>query len=44
MFFVELKLATNNKDIYDINSLLQFKIKFDQPHSSMYLCQCYDDH
>jgi hypothetical protein len=32
MFFVELKPATNNKDIYDINFLLQCKIKFEQPH------------
>jgi len=33
MFFIELKSTTNNKDIYDINSLLQFKIKFEQPYA-----------
>jgi hypothetical protein len=31
MFFVELKVA-NNKNIYDTNSLLQCKIKFEQLH------------
>jgi len=31
MFSVELK-AVNNKDIYDINFLLQYKVKFEQPH------------
>jgi len=33
MFFVELKSATNNKDIYDINSSLQSKIKFEQSYA-----------
>jgi len=28
MFFMELQLAANNKDIYDINFLLQYEIKF----------------
>jgi len=30
---VELKSAANNKDIYDINFLLQSKIKFEQSHA-----------
>jgi len=30
---VELKSAPNNKDIYDINFLLQSKIKFKQSHA-----------
>jgi len=29
IFFVELKPIANNKDIYDINFLLQYKIKFE---------------
>jgi len=29
MFFVELKSAANNKDIYNINFLLQYKVKFE---------------
>jgi hypothetical protein len=33
MFFVKLKPAANNKDINDINFLLQFKIKFEQLHA-----------
>jgi len=40
MFFVELKPAVNNKEIYDTNSLLQCKIKFEQPHVRRELPQC----
>jgi len=29
MLFLELKLVTNNNDIYDINFLPQYKVKFD---------------
>ncbi|KAH0945619.1 hypothetical protein HN011_004504, partial [Eciton burchellii] len=32
MFYVELKAKSNNKDIYDIRSLLQCKVKFELPH------------
>jgi len=39
IFFMELK-PINNKDIYNINSLLQYKIKFKQPHARCELPQC----
>jgi len=32
MFFVELK-AANNKNMYNINFLLQYKLKFEQSHT-----------
>jgi RNAse (barnase) inhibitor barstar len=31
MFFVDLKQAPNNKEIYDITSLLQHRVKFEPP-------------
>jgi len=38
IFFVELKSAVNNKDIYDINFLLQ--CKFEQLHIRCEISQC----
>jgi len=32
MFFVELKPIAYNKNIYNINFLLQYKVKFEQSH------------
>jgi len=34
MFFVELRSAVNNKAIYNINFLLQYKVKFEQSYVS----------
>jgi len=34
------KPAANNKDAYDINFLLQYKIKFEQPHARREMPQC----
>jgi len=31
MLFMKLKLTANNKDIYNINFLLQYEVKF-EPH------------
>jgi hypothetical protein len=31
MFFVDLKQAPNNKEIYDITSLLRHRVKFEPP-------------
>jgi hypothetical protein len=39
MFFVELKPATNNKDIYDVY-LQQYKIKFKTPKHKRDIAQC----
>jgi len=33
MFFVKLKPAINNKNTYNINFLLQYIVKFEQPYS-----------
>jgi len=40
VFYLELKPAANNKNIYDINFLLQYKIKFEQPHARHEISQC----
>jgi len=40
MFFVESKAAADNKNIYDIKFLLQYKIKFEQPHARREVPQC----
>jgi hypothetical protein len=40
MFFVELKPAANNKDVYNVNFLLQYKIKFEQSHAKREMPQC----
>jgi len=33
LFYVNLKPECNNKNIYEINSFLEYKVKFEPPHS-----------
>jgi PAX-interacting protein 1 len=40
MFFVDLKQAPNNKEIYDITSLLRHRVKFEPPRQKRELPQC----
>lgn len=40
MFYVELKQQENNKDIYNIEYLLNSKIKFEPPHKKKEIPQC----
>lgn len=40
MFFVELKPASNNKDIYNVEYLQQCKIKFEPPKHKRDIVQC----
>jgi len=39
MFFMEIKLMVNDKDIYDINFLLHCNIKFEQSHAKREVLQ-----
>jgi len=40
MFYIELKQKSNNKDIYEsINSLLDCRVKFEQPYSKREISQ-----
>lgn len=40
MFFVDLEPAKNNKDIYDIEFLLNAKVKFEPPYKKNDIVQC----
>jgi len=40
MFYVELKSKNDNKDIYIIGSLLQYRVKFEPLHSKCEIPQC----
>jgi hypothetical protein len=40
MFFVELKPAPNNKDIFNVEYIQQRKIKFEQPIHKTDIFQC----
>jgi hypothetical protein len=40
MFFVDLKQAPNNKEIYDITSLLRHRVKFEPPRQKREIPQC----
>ena len=40
MFFVDLKMSPNNKDIYKIEFLLNSKIKFEAPNKKREIPQC----
>jgi hypothetical protein len=40
MFFVDLKLAPNNKDIFDVEFVQQCKIKFEPPKHKQEIAQC----
>ena len=40
LFAIELKLKENNKDIFEITSLLHCKISFERPHKKKSLPQC----
>jgi hypothetical protein len=40
MFFVQLRPARNNKDIFDIEYLQQCKIKFEPPRQIRKIVQC----
>jgi hypothetical protein len=40
MFFLDLKPATNNKDIFNIKYLQQCKVKFEPPKQKGNIAQC----
>ena len=40
MFFIELKPAPNNKDIFNVSHLQQCKIKFEPPQTKRDIAQC----
>jgi hypothetical protein len=40
MFFVDLKPATNNKDIFNVEYLQQCKVKFEPPKQKINIAQC----
>lgn len=40
MFFIDIKLAANNKDIYKVESLCNCKIKFEPPNKKREIPQC----
>jgi hypothetical protein len=40
MFFVELKPAPNNKDIFNVEHIQQCKIKFEPPKHKRDIAQC----
>jgi hypothetical protein len=40
MFFVDLKLTPNNKDIFNVEFLQQCKIKFESPKHRRVIAQC----
>jgi len=40
MFYIELKQKSNNKDIYEIDSLLDCRVKFEPRYSKREILQC----
>jgi len=40
MFYVELKLKSNDEDIYEVDSLLDCRIKFEPPYLKYEIPQC----
>jgi hypothetical protein len=44
IFYIELKPKSNNKNIYNICSLLQCRVKFKSPHSKHEIHQCIHCH
>jgi len=40
IFYVELKPESNNKDIYEVGSLLECRIKFEPSHLKREIPQC----
>jgi len=40
MLYVELEPKSNNKDIYEVGSLLHCRVKFEPPHPKREIPQC----
>jgi len=40
MFYIKLKQKNNNKDIYEVDSLFQCRVKFELSHSKREISQC----